>query len=140
MIVSDSDFGVTPALDLASDDGDGLLSRGESWTFVATGTAADLINDTETVGLTVVQGCGNASDQAEELRETYENIGTVIVPGATDSDASHYCNPPAPNIESSRTSSTLVGPGTARNATSTARERSASDVMTDRPPMWVRVG
>ncbi len=95
--VTDSVAGVTPVLDPASDAGsDGLLSPGEVWTYSASGVALDLVAPAN--ANVVVQGCANVPDAGDPSRSTYENVGTVTVPGATDQDPSHYCNP-APSID-----------------------------------------
>ena len=99
VVVSDSTPGVTPIFVPASDDGDGQLAPGEAWTYIATGTAADLDDPGQTGDLTVVTGCENAGNGFGGARETYENIGYVAVPGSGDDDPSHYCNPSIPGIE-----------------------------------------
>ena len=89
VIVTDNIVGVTPTLDMSSDSGgDGVLSPGESWTYVATGIAANLRDPAVAANDYVVAGCDN-----NRPRGSYENVATVTVPGATDSDPSHYCNP-----------------------------------------------
>lgn len=84
--VTDSQPGVTPVLDPASDDGDMILSPGETWSYLATGTALDLASPP--VGVTVVPGCGDD-------RNTYQNTGRADISsaGLADEDLSHYCNP-----------------------------------------------
>jgi uncharacterized repeat protein (TIGR01451 family) len=100
--VADDIPGVTPVLDPASDaGGDGVLSPGESWTYTATGVADDL--DSPSLGTVVVDGCNPDGTAVPGPRNTYENIGTVTVPGAGDSDPSHYCNPPVPAIDLQKT-------------------------------------
>lgn len=97
VVVTDNQPGVTPVFDPASDvNGDGLLSPGERWRYTATGTAANL--QTPPLTLTVVAGCNPNNTTAPGPRNTYANIGTVSAPGASASDPSHYCNPPAPGI------------------------------------------
>jgi len=86
LVVTDSQPGVTPVLDTASDTGgDLLLSPGETWIYTATAQAVDLSNPPE--GVTVVAGCSDG-------RNTYENTGRVEVSDTDVSveDASHYCN------------------------------------------------
>jgi hypothetical protein len=85
VLVTDSQTGVTPVLDVASDDGDLILSPGETWTYTASAQALDL--STPPAGVTVVPGCNDG-------RNTYENTGRVDVAGTTvfDEDTSHYCN------------------------------------------------
>lgn len=88
VIVTDDQPGVTPVLDTSSDaGGDLILSPGETWIYTATGQALDLPNAPTDV--TVVPGCNDG-------RETYENLGTVVIgeTDLTDTDPSHYCNPP----------------------------------------------
>jgi hypothetical protein len=46
------------------------------------------------LGTPLVAGCVNNPQAGDPLRRTYENVGTVFVPGDSDSDPSHYCNPP----------------------------------------------
>lgn len=84
--VIDSQPGVTPVLDPGSDDGDMILSPGETWSFLATATALELTSPP--TGVTVVPGCGND-------RNTYQNTGRVDITnaGLADEDLSHYCNP-----------------------------------------------
>jgi hypothetical protein len=83
--VSDSQTGVTPVLDTASDDGDLILSPDETWTYTASAPALDLTLPPGDV--TIVPGCNDG-------RNTYQNIGRVDVSGTTvfDEDSSHYCN------------------------------------------------
>ncbi len=96
--VVDSIAGVTPVLDPTSDvGGDGVLSPGEVWVYEATGVAEDLANPS--AGTVVVDGCNPDGTQVPGDRATYENIGTVTVPGDGDSDPSHYCNPPERGID-----------------------------------------
>ncbi|MCB0161968.1 MAG: hypothetical protein KDD83_27705, partial [Caldilineaceae bacterium] len=94
VVVTDSYPGVTPVFDPASDDGDGILSPTETWRYRATGTALDLDDADATGAGTIVLGCGTRG-----LRNTYENVGTVVVPGADDTDPTHYCNPANPAID-----------------------------------------
>ena len=86
LVVTDSQSGVTPVLDTASDTGgDLILSPGETWIYTATAQALDL--STPPAGVTVVPGCGDG-------RNTYENTGRVEVSDTEffDEDQSHYCN------------------------------------------------
>jgi len=78
-----------------TDDLDGILSPNEVWEYTANVAAENLL--TTTSGVTIVPGCdpGNTGD----TRPTYENIGTVVAGQNTDSDPSHYCNPPQPGID-----------------------------------------
>lgn len=97
VIVTDSQAGVTPLLDTASDvNSDNQLAPGEVWRFVATGIAQDL--EAPTLPVTIVDGCNPGGTAAPGNRETYRNIGAVTVPGATAEDPSHYCNPAEPAI------------------------------------------
>ena len=87
IVVTDSQPGVSPALDTNSDTGgDLILSPGEIWTYTATGQALDL--STPPADVTVVPGC-------DDGRNTYENTGRVEISGTEvfDEDLSHYCNP-----------------------------------------------
>lgn len=97
VIVSDSQAGVTPQLDTTSDvNSDNQLAPNEVWRFVATGIVQDL--EAPTQPITIVDGCNPGGTAAPGNRETYRNIGTVTVPGATATDPSHYCNPAEPGI------------------------------------------
>ncbi|MCB0186962.1 MAG: hypothetical protein KDE31_21995, partial [Caldilineaceae bacterium] len=96
--VTDSVEGVNPLLDTSSDDGDLLLSPGEMWVYVATGISVDLLTPPAIEGFTVVSGCSADDTSVYGKRATYENIGAVEVPGDSDDDPSHYCNPPEPGI------------------------------------------
>ncbi len=95
LTVTDDQTGVTPVLNRESDNGDGVLSPGESWIYEATGTALALRSTTESV----TTGAGCNPDGAGRERPTYENIGTVVLGEVTRSDPSHYCNPIAPGID-----------------------------------------
>jgi uncharacterized repeat protein (TIGR01451 family) len=94
VVVTDDQFpftGVSPVFDPDSDDGgDGLLSPGEQWLYTASQPAETLA--TSVSGVTIVAGCD--ADNTGNTRETYENLGTVVAGSLTDSDPSHYCNPP----------------------------------------------
>jgi hypothetical protein len=85
VLVSDSQSGVTPVLDVASDDGDLILSPDETWDYTASAPALDLTLPPGDV--TIVPGCNDG-------RNTYENTGRVDIAGTTvfDEDNSHYCN------------------------------------------------
>jgi hypothetical protein len=72
-------------------DNDNLLEPGEMWRYVATGVVLDLA--AEPLGDPIVTGCNNVP-VGSGPRNTYENTGTVMVPGDMDSDPSHYCNEP----------------------------------------------
>lgn len=102
VVVTDSQPGVSPALVTATDNNsDGLLSPGESWRYVATGVVQNL--DTPSAGTTVVAGCNPGDTQVPGSQPTYFNLGQVTVPGATDNDPSHYCNPPTAAINLEKT-------------------------------------
>ncbi len=91
----DSQPGIVPVYDPTSDpNGNDLLEPGEAWRYVATGVAADL--EAPPANVTVVEGCDVT--ETGNTRSTYENIGRVVVEGAEDDDASHYCNPANPAI------------------------------------------
>jgi len=85
ILITDSQPGITPTLDVASDDGDMILSPGETWIYKAVGQALDL--SAPPVGVTVVPGCGDG-------RNTYQNTAQVEIAGSgvIDQDLSHYCN------------------------------------------------
>ena len=79
-------------------DGDAVLSPGEVWLYEAAGVAPDLEFGTQ--GLTtIVAGCNPDGTSVPGDRPTYENIGQVTVPGDSDTDPSHYCNPPEASID-----------------------------------------
>ncbi len=93
LVITDSQPGITPMLDTASDTGsDLLLSPGETWSYTSTAQALDLSAPPE--GVTVVTGCNDG-------RNTYENAGRVEVSGTDvfDEDLSHYCNPGGADID-----------------------------------------
>lgn len=73
-----------------SDNGDTFLSPGEIWHYTASQVAENL--QTSSSGVTIVDGCDPGL--TGDTRPTYENIGTVVAGTETDSDPSHYCNPP----------------------------------------------
>ncbi|MEZ4869734.1 MAG: choice-of-anchor E domain-containing protein [Caldilineaceae bacterium] len=102
VVVTDSQPGITPVFVAASDvRGDQLLSPGETWTYMATATVQNL--DAPSAGTTVVTGCNPNNPQVPGSQPTYFNLGQVTVPGATDSDPSHYCNPPVADIHLEKT-------------------------------------
>jgi len=98
--VSDDDPDVTPVFDsVLVGDADALLEPGEVWQYIATGTAPDL-ESADPTGSTIVQGCTQVDNTGQPVaRETYANIGTVTAPDASDSDPSHWCNPPEEGID-----------------------------------------
>lgn len=83
--VTDNQPGVTPVLDSTSDDGDKVLSPGETWIYSDSDPTLDLA--TPPAGIKVVAGCN-------DYRNTYQNTGRVSITGTTvfDEDLSHYCN------------------------------------------------
>ncbi|MFN8491898.1 MAG: choice-of-anchor E domain-containing protein [Caldilineaceae bacterium] len=100
--VTDNQPGVTPVWMPSSDaHNDQLLSPGETWRYQATGIAQNL--KTATPGVNTELGCNPTHTTVPGNRLTYFNIGQVNVPGATDSDPSHYCNPPVANIALQKT-------------------------------------
>lgn len=94
VVVTDSHPAVTPVFDPTSDDGDDVLSPGESWRYFATAQVEALSNPDP--GTTVVNGCDPTGFGLPVLRNTYRNIGRVVIPGAEDEDPAHYCNPAEP--------------------------------------------
>lgn len=92
---------VQPGVTFADNgDGDAVLAPAEAWTLTVTQTAPDLSDPAQTVGLTIVDGCNPSGNTVPGARETYENIATVTIPGDSDSDPSHFCNPrPGIDIE-----------------------------------------
>ncbi len=87
--VADSDPDVNPTFDPTSDDGDRLLSPGETWRYLANKPAIDL--QTPATGVTVVDGCQNHQDPA--LQRAYQNTATLTARNNVLTDPSHYCNP-----------------------------------------------
>ena len=83
----ESDTSLTPALDRATDvNGDGILSVGESWTYVAESVALDLTARTN--DFLTVSGCLGASGNTSSA---YRNVVTVNIGSLSNSDPSHYC-------------------------------------------------
>jgi hypothetical protein len=78
-------MGITPILNIATDDGDGVLSPSETWTYSASAPALNLTLPPSNI--TVRPGCNDS-------RNTYENTGRVelAATGVFDEDQSHYCN------------------------------------------------
>ncbi|MCB9155794.1 MAG: choice-of-anchor E domain-containing protein [Caldilineaceae bacterium] len=91
--VTDSQADITPVLVTSSDNGDTLLSPGESWIYRAFGFAENLQAPPATI--TVVDGCAAAGGSTAGA---YENMGVVQVSDLRDEDPSHYCNPLQPGI------------------------------------------
>jgi hypothetical protein len=105
--VTDSVAGVNPVRvtpDFVGDD-DNLLEPGEMWRYEAQGTVLDL--EALSLGDPIVTGCSNVP-VGSGPRNTYENTGTVTIPGDSDSDPSHYCNPE--QTRSTRTLTTRTRP------------------------------
>lgn len=77
------------------DIADNVLGPGESFTLQVTRAAENLGTKDPNSSPTdqYVVGCKDAATDPDG-RTTYKNTGTVTVPSATDSDDSHYCNPP----------------------------------------------
>lgn len=98
VVVTDSHPSLLLTFDPASDDGDNILSPGETWRYFATAVVEDLTNPAPET--TIVNGCDPQGVGIPALRNTYRNIGRVTIPGAEDDDPAHYCNPAEP-----------VGPG-----------------------------
>ncbi|RIK37537.1 MAG: hypothetical protein DCC55_23950 [Chloroflexi bacterium] len=96
VVVTDSHPAVTPIFDPASDDGDEILSPGETWRYFATTQVEDL--DNPSPNTTVINGCDPLGFGFPVLRNTYRNIGRVVIPGAEDEDPAHYCNPPEAGV------------------------------------------
>jgi hypothetical protein len=62
------------------------------------------------VGLTIVTACNPNQIPGGDLN-TYVNNGMVTIPGDSDSDPSHYCNPkPAIDIEKTTDAATNSNP------------------------------
>lgn len=88
--VTDSDPAVTPQLLTTSDqNSDLILSPGETWTYVANGTAQNLSRPEP--GTMIIQGCGQDTTNADQ--RVYQNAASVVAFGETDADLAHYCNP-----------------------------------------------
>jgi arylsulfatase A-like enzyme len=86
--VTDSQMGISPTLNVATDDGDGVLSPSETWTYSASAQALNLTFPP--ANTTIRPGCNDS-------RNTYENTGRVelaatAATGVFDEDQSHYCN------------------------------------------------
>jgi len=83
VVVTDDVLGVIAGPASGDANNNGSLDPGETWVYEASSVADALTSSSSTT----VPGCGDD-------RPTYENVGGVDVPGASDSDPSHYCNPP----------------------------------------------
>ncbi len=102
VVVTDSQPGIIPTLSSATDiNSDSLLSPGETWRYSATGVVQNL--DAPSAGTTVVEGCNFNDTQVPGQQPTYFNLGQVTVPGASNTDPSHYCNPPTATIDLQKT-------------------------------------
>ncbi len=88
--VTDNVPGVNPVFDsVKSGNTDNILDPGEVWTYRA-GPSLDL---TATILPNLVaDSCNNAAG-SEPGSTAYTNLGTVTVPGDTDTDPSSYCGP-----------------------------------------------
>ncbi|MEM7130744.1 MAG: choice-of-anchor E domain-containing protein, partial [Chloroflexota bacterium] len=94
--VTDSDPAVEPTWMPDSDrNDDQLLSPGEIWRYIAIGVAQDLTAPDP--GTIVVDGCD--PDNTGAKRATYQNIAIVQAGSSSDSDASHYCQPPVRSLD-----------------------------------------
>ena len=81
--VTDSQPGILPQFDPSSDqEGDGLLSPGEVWTFVAASVAQYL--HIPNPNIDVVEGCQGAATPATKY--AYQNRGMVSLGSMTDTD------------------------------------------------------
>jgi hypothetical protein len=89
--VLDNQPGVAPTYS-SGDDGDNVFEPGETWFYRAQGLAANLAAPPAGIH-TMPDKCTHNGSEPE--RTAYVNLGTVIVSGASDSDPSSYCNPPA---------------------------------------------
>ncbi|MCB1853030.1 MAG: hypothetical protein KDI83_20030, partial [Gammaproteobacteria bacterium] len=108
--VTDSVAGVNPVLVPDANNADGVLSPGEVWYYEATGTALDLgllSLGTQPGGAEIVPGCNPGGQNLPGDRNTYENIGRVEIPNDSDTDPSHYCNPP-PTIDIEKTTDSVA--------------------------------
>jgi hypothetical protein len=94
VLVTDDQPGVTPLFVLSSDNGNSILSPGESWLYRASGVAQTLLAPNP--GITVVNGCDPGNTGL--TRPAYKNVGTILVRSLTASDPSHYCNSPVAGI------------------------------------------
>ncbi len=96
VVVTDNQTGVTPAYDSElSGNGDASFDPGEVLQYEATGTAVNLV--APPAGVKVVPAVCTAGG-TQPPRTAYTNIGTVTIPGASATDPSSYCNPPAPAV------------------------------------------
>jgi archaellum component FlaG (FlaF/FlaG flagellin family) len=97
VMVTDNTTGVTPVFDHEkTGNGDTIFDPGEVWIYKATGTALDLHLPPPAGTHTQANACTQGG--TETPRTAYINLGTVMIPGASDNDPSSYCNPPVPNV------------------------------------------
>ena len=90
--VTDNVPGVNPVFDsVKTGDADNILEPGEVWTYSASGTALDLT--TANQPNLVADSCNNAEGSTPGST-AYTNLGTVTIPGDSDTDPSSYCGPP----------------------------------------------
>jgi len=92
--VTDNLPGVNPVFSsVKSGNADDVLDPDEVWTYQATGTAINLVNPPADPGLQLVTNtCNNATGGVPNTT-AYTNIGTVTIPGTSDTDPSSYCGP-----------------------------------------------
>ena len=92
--VTDNVPGVNPVFDsVKTGDADNILEPGEVWTYSASGTALDLA--TASQPNLVADSCNNAEGSLPGST-AYTNLGTVTIPGDSDTDPSSYCGPLPP--------------------------------------------
>jgi archaellum component FlaG (FlaF/FlaG flagellin family) len=92
--VTDNTTGVTPTFaSETSGNGDTIFDPGEVWLYTATGTAIDLTLAPPAGVHTIANSCTAGGTQPP--RTAYTNVGTASIPGASATDPSSYCNPPA---------------------------------------------
>ena len=97
VVVTDNTTGVTPTFTSeVTGDADALFDPGEVWLFPSTGPAPNLTQAPPAGVTTVPNSCTAGGTQPP--RHAYTNIGTASIPGASATDPSSYCNPPAPNV------------------------------------------
>lgn len=91
IVVTDNVPGVNPVFDsVKAGDADDLLEPGEVWTYRAEGVALNLA--TSNLPNLVADSCKNANGGVSGTT-SYTNLGTVAVPGNSDTDPSSYCGP-----------------------------------------------
>ncbi|MEM7130734.1 MAG: hypothetical protein AAF702_30695 [Chloroflexota bacterium] len=99
IVVSDNDSNVTPAFNqVRLGNNDDQLDPGEVWEYIAT-LAASNIELSHSSPLIIPNGC--AGDGTNPPSDSYRNIGTVTIPGATDSDPAQLCLP-GPDLAAGR--------------------------------------